>query len=508
RNSRNVWIHDVNIHGLAQNGINAGGLSSWTMERVKINANGRAGWDANIGSGSSNSGQMVLREVEIGWNGCGERWKTGEPWACWAQQTGGYGDGLGTIDTGGQWLVEDSFIHHNTSDGLDFRYMDGADSTHVTLRRVYAVANAGNQVKVRGNATVENSVLVSECAYFEGKHYMVTDDNCRAGGNTLQFVPTSNDKILVRHNTITGEGGVLIGANEGDSSSHIDIRNNVLIGFPAFRKPSVQSSVYYANNAPAQVSWDGNLMWNVKDNEYACPSGSICGKDPMLADMTLRGFNAEPRDGSPVIDRVSLLAGIDTDFLLQPRPVGTASDIGAYEMQPVVEVEPTIVAPPMSRNTPPMLVVAPTASNRPVAPVAPVSDARPDIDASTPGPLAHGDVAPVAPARIEVKTAFVRFAEHAWHSFARLIGSAWQAEASVPPAQVQQSAPRQPTGTSAATHVVAPYQATAPHQAVAPELLRATVEPRRAAGWRYAVHGWKAAVGIEPPPRMGTVHAR
>ena len=38
---------------------------------------------------------------------------------CWAQQTGGYGDGLGTTSTGGQWLIEDSFFHHNTSDGLD-----------------------------------------------------------------------------------------------------------------------------------------------------------------------------------------------------------------------------------------------------------------------------------------------------------------------------------------------------------------------------------------------------
>src|SRR5688572_1025885 len=64
--SSNVWLHDLNIHGLAAYAMNAGGLSNWTIERVKMNANGWAGWDANVGtSSSSNSGQMVLREVEI-----------------------------------------------------------------------------------------------------------------------------------------------------------------------------------------------------------------------------------------------------------------------------------------------------------------------------------------------------------------------------------------------------------------------------------------------------------
>ncbi len=160
RASSNVWLHDVNIHGMAKNAVNAGGLTNWTMERVKFNKNGSAGWDGNVGSDGSNSGSIIMRDIEIAWNGCGERVSTGEPWACWAQQTGGYGDGFGTIDTGGKWLIEDAFIHHNTSDGLDLRYMDGADGTTVTMRRIYAVANAGNQVKLKGNALIENSVLV------------------------------------------------------------------------------------------------------------------------------------------------------------------------------------------------------------------------------------------------------------------------------------------------------------------------------------------------------------
>jgi len=186
--SSNVWVHDVNIHGMALHGINAGGLSNWTFERVKINANGWAGWDANVGSASSNSGAIVMRDIEIAWNGCGQDWQTGAPVNCWAQKSGGYGDGLGTITTGGQWLIEDAFVHHNTSDGLDLLYMDGAPGTSVTIRRAYAVANAGNQIKTRGNATIENSVVVGSCAYFAGKFYMQAGDQCRASGTWMNPV--------------------------------------------------------------------------------------------------------------------------------------------------------------------------------------------------------------------------------------------------------------------------------------------------------------------------------
>ena len=171
RASSNVWLHDLNIHGMAHQGVLAAGLTNWTVERVKLIANGRVGWVGDLGAtgSSSNSGRIVLRDVEVGWNGCGERWQTRTPWACWAQQTGGYGDGLGTTYTGGQWLIEDSYFHHNTADGLDLRYMDGADTTSVIVRRLHAVGNAGNQLKVRGTATIENSVIVSNCGYFNGK---------------------------------------------------------------------------------------------------------------------------------------------------------------------------------------------------------------------------------------------------------------------------------------------------------------------------------------------------
>ena len=84
----------------------------------------------------------------------------------------------------------------------------------------------------------------------------------------------------------------------GDRSARVNIRNNVLVGHPALRKRGVQSAVYYANEAPAQVDWAGNLVWNVKNN--TCPPGSICGRNPQLSNMTLSDFDPRPRAGSPV----------------------------------------------------------------------------------------------------------------------------------------------------------------------------------------------------------------
>ncbi len=361
--SANVWLHDVDIHGLGLQGMNAGRLSNWTMERVKINHNGWAGWDANVGANSSNSGAIVMRDIEIAWNGCGQDWQTGEAVNCWGQRSGGYGDGLGTITTGGQWLIEDAFVHHNTSDGLDLLYMDGAAGTTVTIRRAYAIANGGNQIKTRGNTTIENSVMVGSCAYFAGKFYMQAGDQCRASGNALSLSVGSNNTVNIRHNTITGQGDGLIMTTEGDASSTITIQNNALLGMPDYLavvagNTSELAVAHFAYNSAATVTFAGNLVWNVKNN--ACPSGSICGQNPNLTNMTLANFDAMPLAGSPVVDKVAMLTGMGTDFLMQPRPSGTASDIGALELQAGGTAPPPAPSPTCARAAPAVTLTGPT----------------------------------------------------------------------------------------------------------------------------------------------------
>ena len=43
------------------------------MEDVRISANGKVGFDGDISGDDSNSGDIVMRRIEISWNGCIEQ---------------------------------------------------------------------------------------------------------------------------------------------------------------------------------------------------------------------------------------------------------------------------------------------------------------------------------------------------------------------------------------------------------------------------------------------------
>ncbi len=332
RDSSNVVLRDVDVHGLANTGIRAGGLAEWSLQRVNINANGWAGWDGDIGAGSSNSGSIEFRQVEIAWNGCAERWQTGAIHGCWAQQSGGYGDGLGTATTGGHWVFEDSFIHHNTSDGLDLLYLDGSASASVVVRRVFAQGNAGNAIKTQGRAVIESSVIVGDCAYFEGRFFMQAGDQCRAQGNTLSVGLSAGQPAVVRHNTVSGEGDCLMLSTGGNTGSSLSVVNNAWLGKEDWTGAAGERTCgHYAQSQPAATTYAGNLYWEVKSG--FCPAGSVCNQDPRLANANMETFDPAPLAGSALVDRVPYLAAAGRDFYQQPRPNGPAADIGAVERQ-------------------------------------------------------------------------------------------------------------------------------------------------------------------------------
>jgi hypothetical protein len=234
------------------------------------------------------------------------------------------------------------------------RYMDGADGTSVTMRRVYSVANAGNQVKIKGNSLIENSVLVGHCTYFRGKYNMVDGDLCRAYGSTLLLILTGNDTATVRHNTIAGEGDAQIAYGEGASSDRVYVQNNVVVGFPYYRSTSSQT-LMAGGSAPAAKSFSGNMGWKVA----SCPSGTTCSQDPKLTNMTLASFDAEPLSGSPVVDKAPMISAVTTDFLLGKRPTGAANDVGAYEFGAGAPA-PTPTPTPDPSPTPSCTRAAPT----------------------------------------------------------------------------------------------------------------------------------------------------
>ena len=136
---------DLNIHGLSSCGVHAWALQDWTMENVRIAGNGWVGWDGDGGGEegeSSNTGDIVFKNVVGEWNGCAESW-SGESFSnCWGQTAGGYGDGLGTAATAGDWTFEDCVFRYITSDGLDLLYHRLGGEIAVRRSRFYS--NAGD----------------------------------------------------------------------------------------------------------------------------------------------------------------------------------------------------------------------------------------------------------------------------------------------------------------------------------------------------------------------------
>jgi len=332
--SDSVLLKNLSIHGLATNGIQAGRISNWKLERVVIRANGWAGWDGDLPEGSdSNSGELLFRKVEVAFNGCTEDWQDDSilTASCWSQTAGGYGDGFAAGLSGGHWIFEDCTVHHNTSDGIDLLYLDGNASTEI--RRLDSRGNAGNQLKVSGTAAIENSVLVGNCSYFDFPGSLV--DNCRALGNTLSMEFFAGQHSTVSQLTLTGEGDCLmeIGCRDDGGcggSEVLEIRNSIFDGRTDFFQQDDTCLYWYDDSVlPTDpVDFDYNLSLHVKDD--VCPGlHSLCDQDPLLRDAALSSYDAHLETGSPAIDAGCTAEMPSGDFGGLPRD--SSPDIGADE---------------------------------------------------------------------------------------------------------------------------------------------------------------------------------
>lgn len=346
--SADVALRDLDIHGLAVAGIHAGRLTDWSLERVRLVGNGWAGWDGDIDGGDGNSGELVFDQVEIAWNGCAETWPGGDPTGCWDQNAGGYGDGLGTGATGGHWLFRDCRVHHNTSDGLDLYYLEPGGELDV--ERVVARANAGDQLKVAGDATVVNSLLVSNCAVFDG--WPLMSDHCRGGGSALIADLHPGSRVAVVNSTLASEGDCVLLTECTDGTctgaEELVVRNSVVVGTVDWWQPFEHSCLYWWDDSqlPADpVDMDYNLVSGVKDQATVCPQGphDQCVADPMLVDVEIDAFDGHLLAGGPAVDTglavgtpvgQAAVPGDDLDW--HQRPLGDAPDRGAYERVPVL----------------------------------------------------------------------------------------------------------------------------------------------------------------------------
>jgi hypothetical protein len=345
--AENIYLHDLNIHGLASVGIHAGRLTDWTVENVRIAGNGWVGWDGDIAGDDGNSGTMLFTNVVVEWNGCGESYPAGNPTGCWAQSAGGYGDGFGTGETGGDWVFENCEFSYNTSDGLDLLYVRRAGSS-IRIRNTLAEGNAGNQLKTSGPATIENCIAVGNCGYFDNQPFTYYVDPCRALGNTLSLALGTGDLVTVANSTITGEGDCLVLASFSettpDGTEKVLLRNNIFLGHTDYHQSFENTCLTYAESfASDPFDLDVSVIQNVKNDPCPVGTNDICA-NPQLVSTHLDSFDAHLLSNSPAIDSGVELSAIRSDVSGVSRPLdGLADgtnrhDIGAYEyVHPAVD---------------------------------------------------------------------------------------------------------------------------------------------------------------------------
>jgi len=335
RDSTHVVLRDLNIHGLAAHGVLAGRLTDWTVDDVRIIGNGWAGWDGDIeGStgGDANAGSLVFRGWTVAWNGCVETYPDGVPTGCWAQSAGGYGDGVGTGPTGGDWLIEDSAFLYNTSDGLDLLYHSLGGT--VTLRRTVARGNAGNQIKIAGATTLENVLAVGNCGFFEDQPFTHNVDPCRGMGNTVALFPDAGDVITVVNSTLAGEGDCLItaeclGDDDCIGTESILLRNTLFQGGPQHGSVGDTTCLTWTSLSGNPFTMDHALIHNVKGMPSPCPPQSQCGVNPGLFSGVIDAFDGRLIDESQAIDAGTPDLAPAVDLLGHTRD--STPDVGAYE---------------------------------------------------------------------------------------------------------------------------------------------------------------------------------
>ena len=348
--SSDVTLRDLNIHGLSGRGVLAGRLTDWTIEDVSIHHNGYAGWDGDIDGADSNSGSIVFRRVSISWNGCGETYPGSGTTGCWSQTAGGYGDGLGTGETAGSWLFEDCEFLYNTSDGLDLLYVRAPGT--VDIVRTRAAGNAGNQMKATGDALITDSVIVGNCASFNGKPFTFNVDDCRAQGNALSLFFEAGTQSSLLNSTLYSQGDCVVlignGANLDNSSAcngseSLLSRNNVFVGDTDFFGGDQTCFAYNDGcGSSSPLDQDYGVIFNVKNNP--CPGGNDVCADPRIVNGSGDAFDGRLLTGSPALDSglASACSAFDSRGMARPQDGdgnGTKiCDRGAFEASRVTNL--------------------------------------------------------------------------------------------------------------------------------------------------------------------------
>ena len=339
QDSRNVTLLDLDTHGFADMGIQAGRISDWTVTRVKVVGNGNVGWNGDLGgngNNSGNSGELVFTDLTVAWNGCAEDYPRLDKFInCYGQNEGGYGDGFGEAWTGGDFVFTRPIIHHNTQDGLDLLYANGTGS--IVIDHGYFFANAGNDIKTTGNATITDNVIIAYCSWFKDHDYPAGADSCRAGGGEYSGMNDPQQSVVFAFNTMISNADGMFGGDpdKADASDVYTIANNIFIGTPSYPPRNGGANSFFTwfgdgGRFPERVIYTNNLVWQTRKTN--CLTEGIICKNPLLASMDLRHFDPTPLKGSPALNAATRIDNSSgAPWAAARRNIGAIQDPGDWK---------------------------------------------------------------------------------------------------------------------------------------------------------------------------------
>lgn len=347
-----VLLKNLDIHGLTSRGIIGAIGGDITADHVRVAFNGGAGWDFDDGRGtkSATGASVHASYLTVEWNGCNEEYPMTHAipaFSCFDQNSGGYGDGVGTPGTPLNFSCDHCTFRYNTQDGLDLLHVSGS---LISITNSTAYGNMGQQWKMGAmrNVLFENNVTVHNCRRMSSAMKGAPDGYhrylslfCRAAGDGFALAVNDDGNYVLRNNSFAGYGATTydILCSGHCSKANITFQNNLHIGY----KDPVGGelpAVFYMSNLPRNpfVARDHNIYYRMR----SCPSGGTerC-VNPKIANMpewngeaSLDALNFHLTSGSPARGAGISVQGLKKDFDGKDRPASGAEDIGAYQYHP------------------------------------------------------------------------------------------------------------------------------------------------------------------------------
>jgi hypothetical protein len=256
---------------------------------------------------------------------------------CYAQSTGGYGDGFAFIAANMHLNITHSLFRNNTQDGFDGAHL-GDDLTQHPTESVTYSQSAGNMGQTYKLGPVDSITAIMN--YSSGDCRRLTfasnfpsnppgwnaglqsiNDSCRAGGDQWNINMKNGATVLLQNNTSVGQGATMWDLTCAQPSpsycfgTTVSFINNVNMGFLDPVSGQVANGLFFPAvdvfSLPGSVITN-NLWWSMRST--GCPQDSFeinCNyADPLfVSESSAYTVNPNILSGSPAIN-----AGVNPPF--------------------------------------------------------------------------------------------------------------------------------------------------------------------------------------------------